>query len=213
MTVKVDNAEIERRILNAFPMEIREEVIDVITQLPSGKDRSFALSSDNLEQVHVLNSAIIIPNRVYFKKPDLYNFAPQLVEIPSINGSDKTRFSIFNCIYSRDENGYIRQACLEKIIQLSDPWVPPFVLKLLSEYVIQIIDLIAVKVDNLQSELYADFINNNPYFVINMKKRIISYWACYFMGQYPKFTDSPGFIVGETLGIWTKKDVSHIKGY
>jgi hypothetical protein len=213
MNFKVDNAEIERRILDAFPIDIREEVINVIKQLPSGKDRSFALSSDNIEQVHVLNSTIIIPCRIYFKKPDLYCFSPQLAEIPIINESDKTKYSIFYCIYSRDDNGYIRQSCLEKIIRLSDPWVPPFVLKLLSEYVIEIIEVVAANVDTLQPKLYSDFISNNLLFVTKMKERIISYWACFFMWKYPKFTDYPGFIVGETLGIWTKKDVRHVRGY
>lgn len=203
----------ERRILNAFPVEIREDVINVIKFMLSGKDRSFALSSDDIEKVHVLNSTLSIPYRVYFKRPDIYYFSPPLTEIPIIEKSNISTYSIFNCIYSRDDNGFIRQACLERIILLSDPWVPPFVLKLLSEYVIEIIEVIAANVDKLNAELYAEFIRNNPFFITKMKKRIISYWACYFLHRYKTFTDFPGFIAGESLGIWTKKEVRRVRGY
>ena len=213
MNFKVENDEIERRILNAFPVEIREDVINVIKLIPSGKDRSFALSSDDIEKVHVLNSTLSIPYRIYFKRPDIYYFPPPISEIPTIDESNKTAYSIFNCIYSRDDNGYFRQACLERLIPLSDPWIPPFVLKLLSEYVIEIIEVIAASVEKLNFELYEMFIRNNPFFITKMKKRIISYWACYFIHQYKTFTDFPGFIAGESLGIWTRQEVRRVRGY
>lgn len=68
---------------------------------------------------------------------------------------------------------------MKAIVTLSLPWVPPFVIQLLGEYVIEIQSLIHKNIDVIMNPIYAQFINDNSEFISLTRQRIISYWNCY----------------------------------
>ncbi|MEU7633393.1 hypothetical protein AB0C34_26015 [Nocardia sp. NPDC049220] len=103
-----------------------------------------------------------------------------------------TQTKILHCLYSRHWNGYVRQRHLNHIIDAADPWIVPFVVKLVGEYVIEIVIDIqqglpnVVTVDPAQHEAYGRFAATNPEFLHLTSQRVASYWHCYYYrNRYP----------------------------
>lgn len=136
---------------------------------------SFNLSGDKIQ----------IPPRIYV---DEVNFE-HLSEIQKI---------LLGCYFTRHHNGFIREKYLRKVITTQWEWVIPFVILLLGEYVVEILDVIYEHLDNLDLSLYRKFIENNMDFYIVTKQRMISYWNCYYRGQY-RLEDYVGFKIVNKL--------------
>jgi hypothetical protein len=83
----------------------------------------------------------------------------------------------------------------------ADPWVPPFVVQLLGEYVIEIAQAIEEVVSpGLDSyRAYADA-NHDHCRVVSA--RMINYWALYHRRQVPSFADYPAYRAVSRLGVW-----------
>ena len=87
----------------------------------------------------------------------------------------------------------------ESISGLSDAWVPPFVIRLIGEYVIEILADIRAGLSDLEAHgtahrtQYATFVAADPNFMALISARVISYWNCYYRFDYPSFADYPGF--------------------
>ena len=81
---------------------------------------------------------------------------------------------------------------LRRLFPSADAWVAPFVVQLLGEYVLEIVQLLAAHLDDLKAEPYKQFIVENPGFLSLTKQRMISYWDCYYRRQYPRPADKPG---------------------
>ncbi len=47
---------------------------------------------------------------------------------------------------TRHSDGRIREECLRQIVAVDRPWVAPFVVQLLGEYVIKIVEVIAATI-------------------------------------------------------------------
>ena len=62
-------------------------------------------------------------------------------------------------------DGFFRGACVRKLVEIDSPVVVPFVIKLLGEYVIQIIDVITVALPRFNKETYGQFVRANPQFL------------------------------------------------
>jgi len=62
--------------------------------------------------------------------------------------------------------------------------VPPFVLKLLGEYVVEILFAIQSNVSALDASIYRRFVKENPEFMEKTRQRMISYWDCYYRRDY-----------------------------
>lgn len=100
---------------------------------------------------------------------------------------------IINCFYTRHCNGYIREEYLKKIILLPHEWVVPYVLKLLGEYVVEILDVIHKNMQMIDMLVYKDFISKNQDFYNITRQRVISYWDCYYRWLYKYKHDYVGF--------------------
>lgn len=66
-----------------------------------------------------------------------------------------------------------------RILRRNDEWIPPFVIQLAGEYVIEILYAIRDALQDLDSDLYRAFLMANPSFFTLTKQRVISYWSCY----------------------------------
>ncbi len=71
-------------------------------------------------------------------------------------------------------------------------WSIPFVIALVGEYVVEIIDDIYAAAPQFNRELMATFIGENPTFYKLTCDRVVSYWNCYYRWQF-KRSDYVGF--------------------
>jgi hypothetical protein len=68
---------------------------------------------------------------------------------------------------TRYHNGLTREKHLTKIIALDDEWIPLFVVQLVGEYVIEILQVVGRNLDFLNRSLYRRFLlENSPFFAL-----------------------------------------------
>jgi hypothetical protein len=76
--------------------------------------------------------------------------------------------------------------------------VVPFVVQLVGEYVVEILESIRHHLSDLTSKrstqrlAYGDLIARNPGFFARTEHRVVSYWACYHRGKFPDLGTYPG---------------------
>ncbi len=70
-----------------------------------------------------------------------------------------------------------------RILKSNQGCIPPFVVQLLGEHVIEILQVIDDHREQLDSALYAQFLRANPAFLALTEKRVFSYWDCYYRSK------------------------------
>ena len=137
--------------------------------------------------VDVRGETVSIPTRIYHPEPTAD------VELTG------TQRLVLHCLYSRHHDGKVRQRHVEQILVSSEPWVVPFVVQLLGEYVLEIVLSIAKGLPAHSAQLYGEFIVANPAFFARTQRRVVSYWDCYYRRQYPVFRSYPGCVLAEAF--------------
>jgi len=87
---------------------------------------------------------------------------------------------LVNCVLTRHKDGYVRQSRLDQIIGFNQPWVPAYLIQLLGEYVVEIQQLIEARLQDLDKNVYRNFLVANPELFALTEQRVISYWDCYY---------------------------------
>jgi hypothetical protein len=159
----------------AFPSELHKDVLTALSALP---ENPYPWTSFN---VQVEDETLSIPCRIYHN-----------VSLISTKGLT-LREQILACLLTRHHDGFLREKHLTGIIAVNASWVPPFVVQLVGEYVIEVIQVIESNLAVLDKSLYRRFLRSNPEFWARTQQRVISYWDCYYRSQ-PKDT-YPGFRV------------------
>jgi hypothetical protein len=190
------NSEIIARYVAAFPSDLAADVDAALRIVPP---HFHPPSPDNIGLIQFQGEELRIPYRIYVA------IDPAERVVQSLSEPQRT---IIGCLFSRHHNGYVRERFARQIVGSEEPWVPAFVLQLAGEYVIEIIDVIAASLGAICNDRYYDFAAGNPGFVALTKRRIISYWACYYRNI--RFRDYPGFKVLDALGLWKKRDARRI---
>ncbi len=159
----------------AFPSELHNDALIAFETFPKNPYwwNSFT--------VRVNNEVVSIPCRVYHN--------PSSIKTNNLSGLQK---NLVGCILSRNHDGFVRQEYLSQILGCKYTWVPPFVIQLLGEYVVEILRVIEANLGNLDKPLYAQFLRENPDFLALTEQRVISYWDCYHRFSCRK-EDFPGF--------------------
>jgi hypothetical protein len=85
------------------------------------------------------------------------------------------------------------------------PWVS------LAEYVIEIMYKIEANISYLDKNVYTHFAIENPWFISNCQRKIISYWSYYYMSIH--FKNYPAYKVFQSLGLWTGRHGRRILRY
>jgi hypothetical protein len=165
-------------LISAFPSVVRADASAAVAALPDNA-RAFQMFS-----VRIAGEDVFIPTRIYHEPLD-------------VSAGFRLRFTntlqqeMIDCIFSRHADGFIREKHLKRIVQWSNVWIPPFVIQLAGEYVIEILRAIEQALPHLDSAVYGDFVRSNPEFIQKTKQRIASYWDCYHRSvpreQYPGF--------------------------
>lgn len=162
----------------AFPSSVREEARAAIAALPESPHPFSAFS------VRVAGETVLVPQRIYHD--------PLAISVGYRLGlGSQTKKAILDSLFSRHTDGFVREKRLSKILRLDRVWIPPFVIQLAGEYVVEILRLIEEAIPELDSTLYREFVRNNPEFIKKTKQRIVSYWNCYYRSipreRYPGF--------------------------
>lgn len=137
--------------------------------------------------VHIDAEEIRIPYRIYNTEPDPaitveWSVAEQLM---------------LDCIYTRHHDGHVRERRVKRILGATDPWVVPFVVQLVGEYVVEIIEALNDGLrtlsdpDDPRRSSYARFEQENPAFMQLTAARVTSYWNCYYRARFPDRAQRP----------------------
>jgi hypothetical protein len=180
------------RAHSAFPPDLEESVNAALTVIGESRLNPTGPGIGH-DALLVGGSFVGIPRRIYSAEP-----SPGSADsLP-----DDARL-VLACFYTRHHDGRVRQRWLPPLLQSTEPWVPPFVIQLLGEYVVQIADLIVQSLPDLDAAAYRRFAAANPPFLDLTCRRVVSYWACYYRNRY-RFADYPNFHALNTLGLWVK---------
>ncbi|MFD5142921.1 hypothetical protein [Streptomyces sp. NPDC058401] len=177
-------------LITAFPAELASDAEAVLAVMPGSRLQPQASFSVTVEGRQVL-----IPGR-------LYNNEPSTDRVASLSSRQQ---QLLHCLYSRHCDGIVRQRHLEKVVGSTDPWVVPFVVQLVGEYVLEILVVICDELRDLATPgtcghlAYGQFLVDNPAFFARTQRRVVSYWSCYYRGAYASFRGYPGCTILELL--------------
>jgi len=165
-----------------FPKVFSKDVQKAFSVIPSAS--SPLKHSQCYEKIYIEGEVIKIYSRVYFEEPT--DVLKKLIS---------KQQSILFCILLCHHNGFIRIKYL-KLLMLSDDsyssYIAPFLIKLLGEYVIEILEFLDANLDHKHLELCSKFIKENPLYWQTTRSRVMSYWNAYYRSTYPNFNDYIG---------------------
>jgi hypothetical protein len=189
----------ELRVEEGFPSQLAADAETVVRILPP--PTPFGAASLDVLEVTVDGEIVRIPFRIYLDKvPD--RAARRLGDV---------EMAIVHCLYTRHNDGFVRERHLRQILPLPHAWVVPYVVQLIGEYVVELLHQIQVGLGTLgpsdrRHDAYSQFVRANPGFVDLTAARVASYWNCYYRFDYPKTkrlrpnkSDYPGFQLIELL--------------
>ncbi len=165
-------------LLAAFPAALSKDVeADSATLAGAGR----AETSGSLVPLRLGGEAIVIPYRVYFAPPSRLDEA----EVPS------TRALIRACVFTRHHQGHVRQANVGQLLRATAPWVVPYVVQLLGEYVVEIAEAISLHARVLETPPYKTFASDNAEYIARTTDRAISYWNIGYRDRFPDMETYP----------------------
>ena len=165
----------EQPVVRGFPAALRADVERVVDLLP----QPWRCLGADAHRVVVQGEASEIPVRIYTPEP------PDL----AARRRSAVQRLIAGCVHSRNSDGYVRQAACARILPSAEPWVVPYVIQLLGEYVVEISRLI---LDGLSAQssfewpAYGEFVAANDEYMALTEQRAISYWSCYYRHDYSR---------------------------
>ncbi len=159
-----------------FPSTLNSDVEVVAMLIPKSKH----LPHKTEETLSVESDSIRIYSRIYNPEPDS----------SATSSLTATQQLVLSCIYTRHHDGFVRQKHLKKILENETPWTVPFVVMLLGEYVIEIVEMTKGAVEK-DKALYKKFITDNPIFWEKTKSRMTSYWNEYYRKSFENKDDYP----------------------
>jgi hypothetical protein len=167
-------------LANAFPASVRDDALKAISILPQPSWNTRAFS------VYVSGEVVSIPYRIYHD--------PALIDPARLTS---VQAELLECLLTRHHSGFVREEHLAKIVRANHEWSPPFIVQLVGEYVIEILQLVRRNLDHLDAQPYRVFLRQNARFFALTKQRVISYWNCYHRWQ--RREDYAGFQILEFL--------------
>jgi len=127
-------------------------------------------------KVFVQGEPLSAPCRVYYPPDGLRSL------IARATGDVRT---LALCFGATHWDGFVREECLRQLVDLERPWAVPFIVQLLGEYVIEIVEVIAAALPTMDAALLAGFALENPQFMATTRRRATSYWDCYHRRRFP----------------------------
>jgi hypothetical protein len=179
----MDTRDLDLQILSAFPQALRDDVVRVVSVLPTAFH-----SCSTTFRTTIGDEALIIPYRVYYDRKAI-----------SFSNLTSLQQVVLGCVLTRHHDGFVRRESLGRIISHKESWIPPFVIQLVGEYVVEILEAIHNNLSSLDSTVYAAFLTDNISFWETTKQRVVSYWDCYYRRTWKHREDYVGFRIIEHL--------------
>lgn len=177
----------------AFPAALRPDAAEVAQALPP-RDNPWGPSTDTATSqtvpVVVDGEVLAFPRRIYHAVlPADTSFAMPLASV------------VAACAYTRHHDGHVRQEALRTLLAgpcALAPWVVPYVVKLVDEYVVEIVEDVAAFLTEVdvqgspQQRAYGRVLAQNPEMLRLLRARSISYWDCYYRRRHRRLEEYPG---------------------
>lgn len=119
-------------------------------------------------EVSLGGETIRIPARLRFRN----NHADE-----ALNGDIRL---MVRCLRSRSSDGFERQRAVRDLLRDIQPWAAPFIVALIGEYLVEILDDIAGVFGESVPEPIIEFLRENPAYWFLTKQRVSSYWNIYY---------------------------------
>lgn len=84
------------------------------------------------------------------------------------------------CLRSRSSDGFERQRAVRDLLLDIHPWTAPFIVALIGEYLVEILDDIAGAFGESVPGPIIEFLRENPAYWFLTKQRVSSYWNVYY---------------------------------
>ncbi|MCA1368749.1 hypothetical protein I6F15_15285 [Bradyrhizobium sp. BRP14] len=107
-----------------------------------------------------------------------------------------------HCLLTRATDGFVRQRSARAIVSLNECWSIPFVILLLGEYVVEILEDIQAAVPLFDQSVYAGFVRENRDAMRTTRSRATSYWNVYYRRTFPDRNSYPALAVLDQLDAW-----------
>ena len=163
---------------NAFPKELINDLQEVLKVIPVKTSNNVVGYSENVYEYKQDDNLINIPYRIYYID----------IEDENVNSLTDKQKMILYCIYTRHNNGYVREKYLKKILDCEfENWVIPFIVKLCDEYVVEILETIYEKLKDRNNDDIKEFCVNNKETMQKSYSRMGSYWNEYYRAKEYNF--------------------------
>lgn len=164
-----------------FPDELREDLGVVLSIIPKANNHlSFAL---DYIKYQYKDTTIKFPYRIYIKD----------VSDKKVNRLNEQQKMILHCIYSRSNDGYVRQKHIKALLNMDYcDWAIPYVVKVCDEYVVEILEMVYDILKDQNTDCFKRFCLNNTENFLRGYCRMVSYWNCYYRCKYSKFSEYIG---------------------
>jgi hypothetical protein len=154
-----------RHLAAAFPAEVRSDALLAGAQIsrcldPRYRTEQFAVLVD--EQI------VEIPSRLCFVSHGLGLL------------TEDSRWPLARALQTRSTDGFQRQNAIRDLLDGLPTWGAPYVVKLIGEYVVEILDDIFAAMTTELERTLAAFILDNPIFWGQTRQRVASYWNAYY---------------------------------
>lgn len=168
----------------AFPTSIRS------TALLAGQEIKQILADGQWSErfaVNVGKGQVLIPARL--------RFAEEVLAIPKTESA----WLVARALQTRSFDGFERQRAVNDLIPAIEEWTAPFIVALIGEYVVEILQDIEAKLSPRGELVLATFVADNAAFWATTKQRVASYWNVYYR-KYGSFNSERGFSRSEYVG-------------
>jgi hypothetical protein len=182
-------------LVEAFPPTLEPHVRAVVAIMPTP---SHQRSPDDIAQIALNGHPLRIPARIYH--PELRSS-----DIASLSQTER---SIAACLYTRHHDGHVRQRALSNALDIDEVWATPFVVQLLGEYVIELVEMVAVAVKGPAKTSFVVFLRENPSFLELTSERATSYWNEYYRSRFQRREDYPALSAIATLREWLSRSAA-----
>jgi hypothetical protein len=118
--------------------------------------------------VQTQEQGVLIPARLYFATDRL-----------RLSKGDPA-WGYARALQTRSSDGFLRQAAARDLIGDFQPWATPFIVALIGEYIVEILEDIAAGLTPEMTLALAAFIAENPAYWRTTKRRVMSYWDAYY---------------------------------
>lgn len=154
-------------LIKSFPKELKHDV-EVVTNFLNSKKLRVHSYIEN--EIFINKESIYLPSRIY---------TAENLKTSEINLTKKQQ-TILNCLYLTHNDGYLRQEKLKLLKDNFEDFVIPFKMKILGEYVMEILTDLEKHIDEKSIKDFVFFISQNPNYWKLTKNRIVSYWGEYY---------------------------------